>query len=164
MKCENCGVNEATVRYYQNINGDKKQLHLCSDCAESLGFTSFSNIFSPMFLDSKNYDFLEEPQVCNVCHYSFDDYLKTGLFGCPNCYESFQDRLDSLFLKLHGKTRHVELGKENKTKKEVTEKSNLSKKDNKLDELKEKLKALIEEEKYEEAAVIRDKIKEIEGK
>ena len=43
-------------------------------------------------------------------------------------------------------------------------KTNKDNKVNELDELKIKLKQLVEEEKYEEAAVIRDKIRDIEGK
>ena len=166
MKCQSCGKKEATVRYYENINGEKQELHLCSDCAQNLGFTSFSNIFSPIFASLQGYNLMEEPEVCKVCGYSFDDYLKTGFFGCPNCYESFSDRLDDLFIKLHGKSRHVKTlnsSKEN-SKKKITKKDNKDTSSNELEKLKTKLEKLVKDEKYEEAAVIRDKIKEIEGR
>ena len=32
MKCENCGKNEANVKYTQIINGEKKQMFLCEEC------------------------------------------------------------------------------------------------------------------------------------
>ena len=36
MKCENCGKNEANVKYTQIINGEKKQMFLCEDCHNKL--------------------------------------------------------------------------------------------------------------------------------
>lgn len=39
MKCENCGKNEVAFVYESNINGKITQKHLCSECAEKLGYT-----------------------------------------------------------------------------------------------------------------------------
>ena len=39
MKCENCGKNEVTFMYQSNINGKITERHLCSECAEKLGYT-----------------------------------------------------------------------------------------------------------------------------
>ena len=39
MKCENCGKNEVTFVYQSNINGQIEEKHLCSECAEKLGYT-----------------------------------------------------------------------------------------------------------------------------
>ena len=39
MKCENCGKNEVTFMYQSNINGKVTEKHLCSECAEKLGYT-----------------------------------------------------------------------------------------------------------------------------
>ena len=38
MKCENCGKNEVTFVYRSNVNGHVEEKHLCSDCAEKLGW------------------------------------------------------------------------------------------------------------------------------
>ena len=38
MLCQNCGKNEATTHIKQVINGDTAERHLCSDCAEHLGY------------------------------------------------------------------------------------------------------------------------------
>lgn len=38
MKCEHCGVNDATFFCKTNINGRVTQVHLCPDCAEKLGY------------------------------------------------------------------------------------------------------------------------------
>ena len=39
MKCEHCGKNEVTFVYRSNINGKVEEKHLCSECAERLGYT-----------------------------------------------------------------------------------------------------------------------------
>ena len=39
MKCENCGKNEVTFVYQSNVNGQVTEKHLCSECAEKLGYT-----------------------------------------------------------------------------------------------------------------------------
>ena len=39
MKCENCGKNEVTFVYQSNINGKITEKHLCSECAEKLGYS-----------------------------------------------------------------------------------------------------------------------------
>ena len=69
MKCQSCGKKEATVKYYENINGIKKELHFCMDCASKLGFAEFSDIFSPMFLPISSYD-LEDNIKCKTCGYT----------------------------------------------------------------------------------------------
>lgn len=166
MKCQSCGKREATVRYYENINGKQKEVFLCSDCAKELGFDSFSDIFSPIFTSIPKFmDDFNNVEVCPKCGYTFDEYTKTGLFGCPECYNTFKDKLDSLFLKLNGKNRHVSLDsattlKEKKVK--VESKDNKDKKIVQMEQLKQQLKELVKNEEYEKAAVIRDKIKELE--
>ena len=37
MLCENCGENQANVKYTQIVNGVKKEMHLCEKCANELG-------------------------------------------------------------------------------------------------------------------------------
>ena len=34
MLCENCGDNEANIKYTQITNGVKKQMNLCEKCAQ----------------------------------------------------------------------------------------------------------------------------------
>lgn len=155
MKCQSCGKKEATVKYYENINGVEKEQHFCQECASKLGFPHFQNIFSPMFVSIP--DYMERKELaCEKCGYTLSDYTKTGLFGCPECYHTFHHTLDELFLKLHGKNRHV---KEKRKEAKQNQKNGIL---NSMDELKEKLRKLVEEERYEEAAIIRDEIKKLE--
>ncbi len=38
MKCEHCGKNDVQFVYRSNINGKVEEVHLCSECAEKLGY------------------------------------------------------------------------------------------------------------------------------
>jgi len=164
MKCQSCGKKEATVRYVENINGKKQEIHLCIDCANKLGFADFSNMFSPIFSTIPSFfeDLtLKEEEKCPSCGYTFENYADTGLFGCPVCYDTFSDKLDELFLKLHGKNRHPRLTSK-KTSIENTVEKKLKDQDE-IENLKQQLNVLVKNEEYEKAAVLRDKIKEIEN-
>ena len=159
MKCQSCGKKEATVRYIENINGKKQVMHFCVECAKKLGFVDFSSMFSPIFTNiPKFFGKLDEEVKCKMCGYTFDDYTHTGMFGCPKCYDTFSDRLDEIFLKFHGKNRHIKLISE-----DVLNKSIILSQNDKILKLKEELKELVEKEEYEKAAIIRDKIKKIEN-
>ena len=49
MLCENCKKREANVKYSENINGIKKELHLCEQCSKKLGITDQMNFRMPTF-------------------------------------------------------------------------------------------------------------------
>ena len=176
MLCQNCGKKEANVRYSENINGVKKELHLCEECSKKLGITDkmdfrmpsleFSNFFGSFLEDFSTPDFMpllsEIKQIkCDSCGSTFDNIVNTGRYGCPNCYDVFEDRMDPILKKLQGANRHNgRLGKisENNVK---FDKKEEKKSDNKLEKLQEDLKQAIKEERYEDAAKIRDEIKKM---
>lgn len=163
MKCQSCGKKEATVKYYENINGNTQKLYFCEDCANKLGISNFgdiSDLFSPILATIPEFNLLEKKK-CPVCGYTLEDYSNTGMLGCENCYNAFEKNLDDIFYKIHGKTRHIKLVESNKNKKVNENKEDKKDSNTKINELKEKLDRCIKEEKYEEAAVIRDKIKKI---
>lgn len=182
MLCENCKKREANVRYSENINGVRKELNLCDECSRELGITNnidlrmptfdFSNFFGSFLEDfSNSSDFMpllsEIKQVkCESCNSTFDDIINTGRYGCPNCYDVFEDRMDPILKKLQGSNRHNgRLGKisENKVKFDKCQENNSTKiVENKLDKLQADLKQAIKEERYEDAAKIRDEIKKEE--
>ena len=172
MKCENCGKREATVRYSENINGRKRELHLCEECSRELGIDrmdfnmpiDFSSFFAGMLEEFEGNDLMPmfdtvKDLQCKNCGYTFNDILNTGKFGCANCYDTFESRLDPIIRKIQGANQHVgRLGKvtEHKINKKTTPKAKSNK--NEVEVLKEKLKQAVKEEKYEEAAKLRDEI------
>ena len=179
MKCSNCGKKEANFMYTEIINGVKKEVRLCSDCAKKLGYLDnmsfnmpfeFSNFFGD-FLNE--YDslmpslFTERPRAlkCSNCGTDYDEFLTTGQFGCSNCYDVFQDRIEPLLRQLHGDTKYLGKRSGNKLSKiNINSDKEDVKEDNKISSLKRRLKEVIKEENYEEAAKIRDEIKALEEK
>ena len=178
MLCENCGKREANVRYSENINGVKKEMNLCEECSRKLGIADkmdfrmpsldFSNLFGSFLEDCSTPDFMpllnEVKQIkCDSCGSTFDDIINTGRYGCANCYDVFENRMDPILKKLQGANRHNgRLGKvsDNNVKFDNNEGIKAENKtDNKLEKLQNDLKLAIKEERYEDAAKIRDEIK-----
>lgn len=185
MLCENCGKHEANVRYTQIINGEKKEMHLCEDCSEKLGIgnmdfkmpISFSSFLGDFFDEFDNSTFLPEfnpikELKCDRCGMTFEEFMNTGKFGCGSCYETFESKIDPILKNIHGANRHIgRLGKVlpvTKLEEDKEANSNVKnagkeiKEKSEMDILKESLQKAISEERYEDAAIIRDKIKKME--
>ncbi|NLU24274.1 MAG: hypothetical protein GXW99_06080 [Clostridiales bacterium] len=54
MKCERCGRREATFYYKSNINGQVREVHLCPQCAQEMGYDGglMSAVSGRSFFDS----------------------------------------------------------------------------------------------------------------
>ena len=94
---------------------------------------------------------------------TYEEFVNTGKFGCENCYEVFSKKIDPILKNIHTGNRHVgRKGKINtmhtSIKKEELTKNSI-KEDKKIEKLKQNLKLAIKEERYEDAAKIRDEIK-----
>ena len=94
-----------------------------------------------------------EGLVCKNCGTYFVDFEKTGLLGCPMCYYAFEIELKPLLRQIHGSDKHIGSRPVKLRKKGNT---------NELNQLRENLHTAIEAQKYEEAARLRDLIKDIE--
>ncbi len=188
MLCQNCGKREANIKYTQIINGVKREMSLCENCAKELGvedihfnmpisFSSFLSDFLEPYDSQSNFmtNFLA-PQtlLCENCQSTYEDFLKEGKFGCEECYEDFSSKIDPLLKNIHGVNRHVgrvskwlnknteEHVKESKEKLKKTDKKVIEKEE-RMQTLKKKLEQEIKEERYEDAAKTRDEIKKIEN-
>jgi len=179
MLCENCGKNQANVKYTQIINGDKREMNLCEECSQKLGLTNmdfsipmdFSSFFGDFLKEFENNTFLpefsdRENLKCKNCNLTFEEFMNTGKMGCSYCYDAFKSEIDPILKKIHGSNRHIgRLGtiKENVKLNEIEkEQNNKEKVDDEVVQLKEKLKKAILEENYEYAAELRDEIKKKE--
>ena len=175
MLCENCKKREANVCYSENINGVKREMHLCEKCSKELGISEqmnfdmgldFPSIFGGIFEDFPMLLNEVKDVTCKTCGLSFDDIVSTGRLGCPDCYETFESRLDPILKRLQGSNRHTgRLGeipeKKIDIKKPENKKETETTKESKIEKLEKDLKDAIKEEKYEEAAKIRDEIKKL---
>ena len=160
MLCQHCNQNEATTYYKQTINGQTTELHLCPACAAKLtGGGFFSGLFDaspfPSWGDpfgTANQGFaLAGGRRCPTCGLTESELRRTGRVGCGDCYNQFSDILTPYIKKLHGATTHVGTSPAQTTA------------ENPVERLKERLKAAISDENYEEAARLRDEIRRQEG-
>lgn len=155
MLCENCKKNNATTYFKQSVNGETKEIFLCSECAKKLGleqgFGNFGfDLLPKLFTASAP---LSEVR-CPSCGMPFSEIANTGKVGCEVCYETFSKRLRPVINRIHGAKKH--LGKV------PASFSGIKKPEE--DDLHAQLKKAIEDERFEDAAKIRDQIRDIEKK
>ena len=169
MLCQNCGKNEATTHIKRIVNGDTTQMHLCSDCAGHLGY---GDMFSGFGLNLDDFfggflgdtvQMLASPteQRCPKCGNTFGDIVRSGKVGCSECYDIFYDKLLPSIQRIHGRIKHN--GKQAPAVETVAQPVPEVKEDP-VEKLKKDLAQAIENQEFEQAAVIRDKIKELENK
>ena len=161
MLCEKCGKHTATTHIKTIINGVMTEKFLCGYCANEVGFelnnnNSLSGMLASM-LNEMGMSVQEKEKRCPVCGCTFSKIAETGKAGCADCYNTFKSELLPYLKRVHGSTKHI--GKSPDTK---TPKVDLKSEDT-VSQLRAQLDCLINEEKYEEAAVIRDKIRMMEA-
>jgi len=168
MLCDNCHKRMATIHLTQIINNDKVEVHLCENCAKEKNYMNFtmapdiSSFFNSLLgLTGQPYGNTPKSVTCEVCGMSFEDFKESGKFGCFNCYETFADRIEPIIKRIHGNAEHtgrVPQSYSSKTRKNCKD-TEISEKDL----FKKELEELIKQEKFEEAAKVRDKIKALEN-
>jgi protein arginine kinase activator len=166
MLCEKCQKNQATVHLQQFVNGVKTEMHLCPACSLSLAEMpiSFENLFQGVLdsilsmskphaeTDSK----LAPPsgRKCPVCGITYEQFKSTGKLGCEECYRTFSGELETLLKNVQGSVRHE--GK-------FPKRSGVAMRQKReTDRLKMMLKKAVEDENFEEAANLRDRIRSME--
>lgn len=162
MLCDDCKKRTACVHITKIINNQKVEKHLCEQCARKTG--EINTVFNTPF---SVHDFLKgmfntgfeesRPQVeqtCPNCGMSYADFSRSGKIGCSSCYETFAQRLEPIVKRIHGTCRHT--GKVPARSGGVLALKQL------LQSLKQQLQRHIEHEEYEDAAKLRDQIRDLE--
>jgi protein arginine kinase activator len=165
MQCEECGKKLASVHIIKIENGNKTDMHLCEQCAVQKKPITIKANFSMQDLVAGilksgamgpfKVDIVHEAK-CTVCGLTYSKFKATGKFGCSNCYKVFGERLNPLFKRLHGNIIH--------TGKLPSKAGSKIKLDREIEKLKQELNTAVNNEEYEKAAEIRDKIRDISSK
>ena len=172
MKCQKCGKNPADTHIKRVINGEFQEYNLCSHCAKEMGYSnmfegfggfqdSFNSLLGSFF--SNALPARSQATRCEVCGTGYADITRTGMMGCANCYSIFADQLMPTIRRVHGNTTHCGKHSVFAKKEKTTPAAEENPKEKQLEELKLKLKTAIENQEFELAAELRDKIKEMEG-
>src|SRR5581483_279665 len=169
----------------QTIGNQTTQSHLCEVCAQEhtqgygmnpLAFNPFSALsdFLNNFMSWNEGAIAEvnsgragsvsvDPQLqCPYCGYQLSTFRQNGRLGCTKCYESFKAALQPLISSIHGNVQHVEETPKAVHADEDSRRPEPVSSTPEIKAMREKLKELIANEKFEDAACLRDQIKNLE--
>lgn len=154
MKCENCGKNEVTFVYQSNINGHVEEKHLCSECAEKLGYTQRINAHSQRMMQN----FFGRGSLFGSSF--FNDFFSPSLMG-----RMLEDPFDDFFADMPALSAAPARQQETKKEEDLVEKEEQSRFSylRQLNALKVEMKKAVHQENFEWAAELRDQIHKLEA-
>ena len=174
MLCDRCQKRDAKILYTEIINGVKKEQHLCEECATD--YTSFQmekplmnsdltlgDLLSTL-LDTYTASGKKDPGkvtpslTCGNCGTTYEEFIQKGRFGCSECYRSFNGQLGKTLKSIQGAELHT--GKRPKGFVSAVS-DRVNKGISEAEKLSIMLQEAIEKEEFEEAARLRDLIKQL---
>jgi protein arginine kinase activator len=164
MKCMFCN-NPATVHLGNFVNQKKREAHLCEQCARErnllpdppappIDLKALMNLLMPAIpLQSQGGAAIAAEPVCPNCGLTYAAFKAEGRFGCGHDYETFRTVLEPLLERVHRATTHT--GKLPLARSRAAE----------IEDIRARMTAAAGIEDYEQAARLRDLIrqKEAEG-
>jgi protein arginine kinase activator len=159
MKCQKC-TKAATLHITEVVTEDQfEELHLCEECAnkylyepQQKGLPGQKGGDAGLSEETDEAAALNQ-RSCPNCGIKFVEFRNSGRLGCPYDYEEFREELVPLLESIHGETRHC-----GKTPRRSQNKEAQSE----LIQLRKQLQQAVNKEAYEEAARIRDLIRQLE--
>ena len=160
MKCENCGKNEVTFVYRSNVNGHVEEKHLCSDCAEKLGYTQrlgvqsqrmMQNLFGNSLFGNGFFDdfFSPMPSLMGRMNRMLEDPFDDFFAEMPALSASPAQQQDT-----KPEKKHDLVGQEDQSRFGYLRQMNA---------LKMEMKKAVHQENFERAAELRDQIRSLEA-
>ncbi len=168
--CESCHEREAVVHLTQVVDEQVTTVHLCGKCAAERGIAteaeasatplgSFLAALGPAAITPAGT--MPETGSCPDCGATLADIRASGRLGCATCWVTFARPLRDLVRRLHGATRHVGEWYDDPATApdEVAERHA----DHERIRLRIALDEAIAAEAFEEAATLRDKLRELDS-
>lgn len=167
MICQACGKNTATTHVKATVNGKLTEHYLCDSCAAQQGYGSlfggwngFDSLLSGLMGASAP---ARQVHRCPSCGASFEEIAASGKIGCANCYRAFRSQLLPLVQRVHGTARHKgKVPGGSALRVADAPKQLVAVEAGQIEEKKRLLQRAIEAQDFEQAAVLRDEIKELE--
>jgi protein arginine kinase activator len=162
--CQVCKTRPAKVHYTEIVNNNMVSLDLCAECAEEKGIDvqagtpyGIGDLVAGLIDSAVAGEMDKIGRVhCASCGYDYSDFKKIGRFGCPDCYASFEAQIAPMLRQIHGAVQHQGKAPPDHAKRTVVRE--------RVTALRDDLAQAIAAEDYERAAVIRDEIRQLEGK
>ena len=142
------------------INGMKKAEHFCAECAEKQELLKKQEMNLNAILQSvigQNVGGATDALsrlTCPSCGIKYMEFKAAGRCGCPYDYQVFREPLLPLLERIHRGSRHVGKVPPHALQHAAQQ--------TELRELRQQLRSAIEQEAYEEAARVRDLIRQKE--
>jgi protein arginine kinase activator len=164
MLCDNCKEREAVINLTQVEHDSKLTLHLCEQCANEKGVeTGVTVLNSPLggfitAMGKGTTNVLPTPADglrCTSCGSTLKDFRESGRLGCALCYQAFEGHLRDLLRRLHGSSQHV-------GERYAVPGSSGADPRRVLLDLREQLRRAVENENFELAAELRDRLRVLE--
>lgn len=159
MKCDTCS-KPATIHLTDIVGGQKKEVHLCQACAEAQQIVQKDELNLSVILQTVIGQHIGAVSdelarlTCPHCGIKYMEFRAEGRLGCPDDYRVFATALRPLLQRLHRKVRHV--GKSpRRSRLDAARQSELL-------ELRRQLRGAVEAEAFEEAARLRDLLRQKE--
>jgi len=160
MQCQRCQQRPANVHIVQVNNGVKREEHVCQQCAAQMGLAAIGSlgqsnplekIFPNLFTPEAD---PETDRACPRCGYSCQELRESGRLGCGECYHYFNEELQPVLQRIHNSLHH-----HGKIPQRLGGALGLKRQ---LDDLRNQLARCVLDERFEEAAQLRDQIRELE--
>jgi protein arginine kinase activator len=158
MKCQKC-TKQATLHITEVVSDEQvEDLHLCEECANKYLYEPNKNAgpkgaFGEPAEESDEISALNQRE-CPHCGIKFVEFRNSGRLGCPHDYQEFREELATLLENIHGETRHC-----GKTPRRLPQSKQTQ---SELIQLRKQLQQAVTREAYEEAARLRDRIRQLE--
>ncbi len=156
-KCQKC-PKAATLHITEVANYEvEEELHLCEECAHKYLYGPQQGALPKGGLPTEEEGDDREQvgqQVCAACGLKFVEFRNSGRLGCPHDYELFRGELLPLLENIHGETRH-----KGKVPRRLPQSKQMQ---SELTQLRRQLNQAVTKEAYEEAARLRDRIRQLE--
>ncbi len=156
MLCEECGEREAQVLVTTVVNGETTRLHLCRECVKKYQTGGNISALLAAILSSMAKAHEAEDKTCPKCGMTLAEFRRGGMLGCTECYQAFHSELTPLLNRIHGRNQHAGHRPPSDAKKQKALEEIAS--------MRAEMNRAVADERYEEAAVLRDRIRELNEK
>jgi protein arginine kinase activator len=161
MLCCICKDKDAKVHLTQIVGDKMQKVDLCDDCAKQKGVNdpagfSLADLLLGLGASQEIAQGTNADVKCPHCGFTQADFKKAGRLGCSECYVTFAEGLEGLLKTMHKGTKHI-----GKVPQSLQQSRDLSEK---LKNLQKKLDKAVAEEDFEQAAQVRDEIKNTRDK
>lgn len=168
--CELCGEEPATMHLLRVVDGSISHTHLCTSCAEQMAAEQQDGLALVLAVPSMLRGFGKtasadqqeatggstvnhDESFCGVCGTTLTDIKESGMVGCANCYKVFADHLEATIRQEAEPVEH--LGKM------PLRGSGDDSLRHEMMRLERMLRELVQHERFEEAAGVRDRLVEL---